>query len=293
MCVSPSRDQPCRRVYDPTAHVAQPLVPSQYQPRMVCRVMKQRWRIRLVALAVVAAHAIVLWRLQGMGQTTAVAPSPPAQAVAWVVAVSAGTASVPPASAAAMAHASPGRSPPDQRHASRPAPARGKSSPTAAAVASAPTATAAPAPAALPGAVASAGATTASGVRDEAPASPAGSAHTAGRSNAGSNTGSPTPAAAGAARVELPSSSADYLDNPRPAYPALSRRLGEQGQVVVRVRVEADGSASRAEIQKSSGYERLDRAALQAVLHWRFVPGRRAGVPEAMWSDVPLSFVLE
>lgn len=94
-------------------------------------------------------------------------------------------------------------------------------------------------------------------------------------------------------RIELPGTGADYLDNPRPAYPPLSRRLGEQGQVLLRVWVEADGRPGQIEIRRSSGFERLDRAALQAVQRWRFVPGKRAGLPEAMWAEVPLQFVLE
>lgn len=93
--------------------------------------------------------------------------------------------------------------------------------------------------------------------------------------------------------VQLPSSSADYLNNPAPAYPPLSRRLGEQGRVVVRVLIGTDGTASQAEIRSSSGFERLDQAALQTVLKWRYVPGKRAGVPEAMWFNVPINFVLE
>lgn len=93
--------------------------------------------------------------------------------------------------------------------------------------------------------------------------------------------------------VQLPSSSADYLNNPKPAYPPLSRRLGEQGKVVVRVFIETDGRASRAEVQQSSGYERLDRTAVDTVLRWRYVPGKRAGVPEAMWFNIPINFVLE
>jgi protein TonB len=93
--------------------------------------------------------------------------------------------------------------------------------------------------------------------------------------------------------VELPSSDADYLQNPRPPYPPLSRRLGEQGQVVIRVLIGADGSAQQAEVRRSSGFERLDQAALQTVLKWRYIPGKRGGVPEAMWFNVPLNFVLE
>ena len=95
------------------------------------------------------------------------------------------------------------------------------------------------------------------------------------------------------ARVELPSSDADYLQNPKPAYPALSKRLGEQGKVVVRVFIAVDGTAQKAEIKQSSGFERLDQAALNTVLRWRYVPGKRAGVAESMWFNVPINFVLE
>ena len=95
------------------------------------------------------------------------------------------------------------------------------------------------------------------------------------------------------ARVELPSSDADYLQNPKPTYPGLSKRLGEQGKVVLRVFIEADGKAEKAEIKQSSGFERLDQAALATVLRWRYVPGKRAGVAEGMWFNVPISFVLE
>ena len=95
------------------------------------------------------------------------------------------------------------------------------------------------------------------------------------------------------ARVELPSSDADYLQNPKPPYPALSKRLGEQGKVVVRVLIGVDGTAQKAEIKQSSGFDRLDQAALGTVLRWRYVPGKRAGIPEAMWFNVPINFVLE
>lgn len=101
------------------------------------------------------------------------------------------------------------------------------------------------------------------------------------------------PAPPAPARVELPSSDADYLNNPRPAYPALSKRLGEQGKVLVRVLIGADGAPQKAEIRTSSGFERLDQAALATVLRWRYVPGKRAGVAEAMWFNVPINFVLE
>lgn len=104
---------------------------------------------------------------------------------------------------------------------------------------------------------------------------------------------SPAPAPAAPARVELPSTNADYLQNPVPPYPAISKRLGEQGKVVLRVLIAPDGTAREAEFVQRSGYERLDEAARTTVLKWRYVPGKRGGVPEAMWFNVPINFVLE
>ncbi len=101
------------------------------------------------------------------------------------------------------------------------------------------------------------------------------------------------PAPPAPARVELPSSDADYLHNPKPSYPPLSKRLGEQGKVVVRALIGLDGTAQQAQIKQSSGFDRLDQSALATVLRWRYVPGKRAGVAEAMWFNVPITFVLE
>jgi len=102
-----------------------------------------------------------------------------------------------------------------------------------------------------------------------------------------------TPAPVAAPKVELPSSDADYLQNPKPAYPGMSKRLGEQGKVVVRVLIGVDGVVQKAEIRQSSGFERLDQAALMTAQRWRYVPGKRGGVAEAMWFNVPINFVLE
>lgn len=102
----------------------------------------------------------------------------------------------------------------------------------------------------------------------------------------------PVPAPAGP-QIELPSSDADYLQNPKPVYPAQSRRMREQGKVVVRVLIGVDGLAQAVEVRKSSGFERLDEAALATVKSWHYVPGKRAGVAQAMWFSVPINFVLE
>lgn len=104
---------------------------------------------------------------------------------------------------------------------------------------------------------------------------------------------SPSPAAVAPPALVLPSTDADYLNNPKPPYPPLSKRLREQGKVVVRMLIGADGTAQQAEIKQSSGFDRLDEAARATALKWRYVPGKRAGVPEAMWFNVPFTFVLE
>lgn len=96
------------------------------------------------------------------------------------------------------------------------------------------------------------------------------------------------PAPAPVAKVELPTTVADYLQNPAPAYPRMSFRLGEQGTSIVRVLVGADGLAQDARIGTSSGYDRLDRAAVATARSWRYVPGKRGGVAEAMWVNVPI-----
>jgi len=100
-------------------------------------------------------------------------------------------------------------------------------------------------------------------------------------------------AQAATAAVELPSSDAQYLHNPKPTYPRASRQRGEQGRVVVNVLIGTDGTAQQAEIKVSSGFERLDLAALRTAKAWRYVPGKRGGVPEAMWYAVPLNFAME
>jgi protein TonB len=93
--------------------------------------------------------------------------------------------------------------------------------------------------------------------------------------------------------VTPPIFAADYLDNPPPRYPALSRRLGEEGRVVLRVLVSAGGGADAVEVRSSSGHARLDDAARETVRHWRFVPAKRGEQPVPAWVLIPISFRLE
>lgn len=93
--------------------------------------------------------------------------------------------------------------------------------------------------------------------------------------------------------VDPPRFNADYLDNPAPGYPSLSRRLGEEGRVLLRVHVAAGGTAKSVVLHKSSGYDRLDQVALNTVRKWRFVPARQGDKPLEAWVIVPIQFSLK
>lgn len=86
---------------------------------------------------------------------------------------------------------------------------------------------------------------------------------------------------------------AAYLHNPRPNYPAVSRRLGEEGKVLLRVLVSPDGRAAAVNLEKSSNFERLDEAARQAVAQWRFVPAKHGDEAVEATIIIPLVFRLE
>jgi protein TonB len=66
-------------------------------------------------------------------------------------------------------------------------------------------------------------------------------------------------------------------DRPPPDYPRLSRRLGEEGVVVLRIELDEEGNVTAAQVSASSGFTRLDQAALAAVRTWRCTPARREG----------------
>lgn len=99
--------------------------------------------------------------------------------------------------------------------------------------------------------------------------------------------------AAAAAALTAARFDAAYLNNPSPAYPMLSRRLREEGEVMLRVLVAADGQAKRIEVRTGSGSNRLDRAAEDAVARWRFVPARRGDSAVEAWVLVPIVFKLK
>jgi protein TonB len=90
-----------------------------------------------------------------------------------------------------------------------------------------------------------------------------------------------------------PDYKADYLNNPRPPYPMVARRMGYHGKVVLDVEVLAEGKAGDVRLYQSSGYDILDKAALQTVKTWRFSPARRFGRAVTEWFKVPVVFKFE
>ncbi|TVO68789.1 energy transducer TonB [Denitromonas ohlonensis] len=103
----------------------------------------------------------------------------------------------------------------------------------------------------------------------------------------------PGPVAAAPQPIIAARFDAAYLNNPSPRYPRLSRRVGEQGKVLLRVLVSESGAASDVRLHQSSGHNRLDEAARSAVSKWTFEPARQGDRPIANWVIVPIEFKLE
>ena len=94
------------------------------------------------------------------------------------------------------------------------------------------------------------------------------------------------------AAVIEPDYNAAYLNNPVPTYPMAARHMGIQGKVLLNVEVLAAGVCGQVTIQKSSGYDMLDNAAIQTVKSWRFTPATQAGHAVDKWFLIPIQFSL-
>lgn len=84
-----------------------------------------------------------------------------------------------------------------------------------------------------------------------------------------------------------------YLRAPVVEYPVASRRMNEQGRVVVRVLIDTQGRAVRVELEQASPYDRLNQAALRAAREALYKPHLEDGVPLVVWALVPLVFELK
>lgn len=92
--------------------------------------------------------------------------------------------------------------------------------------------------------------------------------------------------------VEPPRFGVAYLNNPAPNYPSMSRRSGEEGRVLLRVLVSVNGSAETVELEKTSGFERLDKAAMDVVKKWSFIPAKKGKEVVSAYVLVPVKFTL-
>ncbi|WP_168713159.1 energy transducer TonB [Parvibaculum lavamentivorans] len=90
-----------------------------------------------------------------------------------------------------------------------------------------------------------------------------------------------------------------FLTEPRfrspprpPVYPRRARDLEQEGEALIRVRLDPSGNAAEVLVWKSSGFALLDKAALTAVRGWQFEPARRGGKPVVAWVQIPVRFAL-
>lgn len=81
-------------------------------------------------------------------------------------------------------------------------------------------------------------------------------------------------------------------DAPKPKYPDSARRDGKEGRVLLRVLVNEEGRTTSVEVNRSSGVESLDQAALEAIKRWRFSPARLGERPVKSWVRIPIDFRL-
>ncbi|HEX8615824.1 MAG TPA: energy transducer TonB [Telluria sp.] len=88
------------------------------------------------------------------------------------------------------------------------------------------------------------------------------------------------------------SSGVEYLQAPQPVYPTMSKRMGEQGKVVLLILVNEKGMPDQVKVQSSSGSSRLDEAGRQAALRAVFKPHVEDGHPVSVYVIVPLTFQL-
>jgi protein TonB len=79
----------------------------------------------------------------------------------------------------------------------------------------------------------------------------------------------------------------------QPEYPPTARRLGQEGTVVLLIYVQPDGKVGDVKVHKSSGFDKLDEAAVrEAKRSWRFIPAKEGANPVAEWGQFAVTFRL-
>ncbi|MET0964252.1 MAG: energy transducer TonB [Noviherbaspirillum sp.] len=103
----------------------------------------------------------------------------------------------------------------------------------------------------------------------------------------------PAPPAPAAPAPPKTVSGVEYIQPPQPDYPPIAKRMGEEGKVMLRVLVSDRGRPEKVDVQKSSGFARLDEAARQAALRAMFKPHLEDGRPVAVYALIPINFSIQ
>jgi protein TonB len=103
----------------------------------------------------------------------------------------------------------------------------------------------------------------------------------------------PAPAAPAAPAPPKTVSGVEYIQPPQPDYPPIAKRMGEEGRVMLRVLVSDRGRPEKVDVQKSSGFVRLDEAARQAAMRAMFKPHLEDGKPVAVYALIPINFAIQ
>ena len=82
------------------------------------------------------------------------------------------------------------------------------------------------------------------------------------------------------------------LKTEHPAYPRRARDQGWHGQVILRLRISADGTVESVIIHQRSAHTLLDDQAMNAATHWTFEPAKNGGFPMTSTVDIPIRFDL-
>ncbi|MBS0273569.1 MAG: energy transducer TonB [Proteobacteria bacterium] len=111
---------------------------------------------------------------------------------------------------------------------------------------------------------------------------------------AAGNAAAAAEAAGPSQRAQIASNGPPRIDtsgvNQQPNYPATALPAREAGDVLVDVLVRDDGTVKKIGLRKSSGYQDLDDAAVNAVSHWKFIPAMEDGSPASGETVVQISF---
>jgi TonB family protein len=96
----------------------------------------------------------------------------------------------------------------------------------------------------------------------------------------------------GAVPVTMPNPFAKGLNNPKPPYPLISRRLNEEGKVILNVCVSLSGLVENLKLEQTSGHQRLDDIAIETVKKWKFIPAKNQDRDINACYLLPVQFIL-